>query len=63
MDPAVNRYARFVCVAGLIAALTLLGFFAGYHWGYLDGYAQFSIESDGKKMRLVPVDPPTRRQQ
>jgi len=58
VDPFVYQYARSVCLAGVIASVGLLGFFAGYRWGYLDGYAQFSIESDGRKMRLVPIDPP-----
>lgn len=62
MDPLAARYVRLVCLAGLIAALVLLAFLGGYRWGFLDGYAQFSIEADGKKMRLVPIDPPAQRQ-
>lgn len=63
MGAFAARYVRFVVVVGLIAVLIGMAFFGGYRWGYLDGYAQFSIDSDGVRMRLVPMDPPARRRQ
>ncbi len=55
MSSGAARYVRFVCAAALVAMLTAGAFFAGYRLGYFDGYAQYEMTFNGKRVRLVPI--------
>ena len=51
-----GSYVRFTCTAVLAALLSTLAFFAGYRLGYFDGYAQFEMTFNGKRVQMMPLD-------